>query len=169
MGKVLKGMRASFLLLFMLIMNVFCLSWTTPAYSNWTGPLGPVGGQINALAIDPANPQISINLTTCACRTIFSSRISPETTSRTTPQAAKPYDFPIHRASETRMRLIFSTSDTPPLPQLANGIHYGPDRTCIRQTRYDSHRRGKKPPQRGRAISLRGDHPGSSSYKPPNR
>jgi len=57
MRKVPKGMRASFLLLFMLIMNVFCLSWTTPAHSNWTGPLGPVGGQINALAIDPANPQ----------------------------------------------------------------------------------------------------------------
>ena len=55
MGKMLKGVRISIILSCMLILNVLCLCWTAPTHAEWTA-VGPFGGEITALAVDPAAP-----------------------------------------------------------------------------------------------------------------
>ena len=40
----------------MLILSIFCLCWTTPTHAGWIS-IGPDGGDIYALAIDPSTPQ----------------------------------------------------------------------------------------------------------------
>jgi photosystem II stability/assembly factor-like uncharacterized protein len=48
--------RMAFGLLLLLTSILFCFSWAKPAHAQWTS-IGPGGGQIYALAIDPKNPK----------------------------------------------------------------------------------------------------------------
>jgi photosystem II stability/assembly factor-like uncharacterized protein len=54
---MLKGMRASLVLLFTLILNFSFLWWATAASAGWSA-IGPSGGNIKSLAVDPETPGI---------------------------------------------------------------------------------------------------------------
>ena len=54
MGKLPNGTRIGPILFFMFILSIFCL-WTTPTHAKWTS-IGPDGGYIRSLAINPKTP-----------------------------------------------------------------------------------------------------------------